>query len=319
MSRAARMRGTFGIAAAVVCVIVAGAVTYAFLSRDAGSSARHSGSSSVEAAKRSLQAADGSVHQATRSVRAATKPASAASNAPLRTSISTGGLSIQATWPTFPGCDGATTQVAVTRAGPSLSALKASPEFADDAAAFNVGHLFVGFSVAGNAVAQIKDIQPIIYRVSSQAPTRVYYLEGQGCESASNRALQLDLDARTLTDESAGGDHDDDDDDGDTPPGVTVAPLDLALRVSATHPIKIRIDVDGCSASYRWGLEINYVIGGRDFVRLIGTRRDPFRVMAGANNPIPAYGINLASRDASLHWLGNLESSASCQVQFSRH
>jgi hypothetical protein len=274
---AARITAILGAAAVIVGVVVAGAVTRGF-----GFFPSDAGSSQQSTAPTSL-----------------------------------GGLSIRATWPYFQGCDGATTEIAATRAGPSPILLKVSPEFADGAAVFDVGHLNVRFTVAGNAVAEIKNIRPVIYTVSSEEPTRIYYLEGSGCADTDNRALQLDLDSKTLSDEGVVGDHDDDG-DNDSPPAATVAPLDVSLHVSRKDPVQLRIDVDGCSASYQWGLEISYVISNRAFVKLIGTRRDPFRVLAAPNDPIPAYGINLASRNLGMHRLGTLTSSASCQIQFSR-
>jgi len=305
---AARLSGIIGIAATIIAVIIAGAITrsFGFLSRDSGASAH------VNAGTRGhLKAATSESSHASVS-----RPRHTGIGELSTASMSAGGLTIQATWPSFQGCDGATTELAVTHPGQSTSALKLSPEFADDASAFEIGHLYVRFTVAGNEVAVIKNIRAEIYRVSSEAPTRVYYLEGASCVDTYNRAFQLNLDSRTLSDGGTGGDHDDDDDGGRS--AGAVAPLHLSVHVSRTDPAQFRVDVDGCGASYQWGLEIAYAIGNREFVKIIGAPRDPFRVVAAPNDPIPAYGINLASRHLSVHRLGTLTSSASCQTQFSR-
>jgi hypothetical protein len=222
-------------------------------------------------------------------------------------------FNILTTWPTVHGCDSAT-EVAVFPGGPSPVALKISPYAdlrvvltRDGAAAFGTGYLYLTFTVVGNSVAQIVNIRPLFYLVDSRRPGWVYNPQG-GCGGTYGRVFALNLDKRTLVDEGIQGSsvfHQPRD------PKPIADPLGSSFHVSQNDPAQILIEATACKAYYEWGLQITYVIGNREFVKIVGTQNDPFRSVGNLTRGVPMYSL---AAGASVKGAGTVRQPYGCQV-----
>jgi hypothetical protein len=221
---------------------------------------------------------------------------------------SSGSLGITSQWPESAGCPSAS--VAVFPNGPQPSLVKASMltnELAHLAAkggaAFDSGDLTLTFTVAGNAVAQIVNLRPIIYRVGARKPAWIDYSPGQ-CGGTYGRIFALDLDDRTLTDEGVVK-------FGSASSSAPTSPIGSGFHVSQSDPAQIQVIATGCSGYYEWGVQVSYVIGTHQFVRLVGTPENPFRVVSALGQSLPLYWP--LSAGSKLSRIGTVEPGAGCQ------
>jgi hypothetical protein len=199
-------------------------------------------------------------------------------------------VSIKASWPLSPGCDGSTS-VAVFPDGPSPEAVRTSPTtdvrtaLAEKGAAFGQGFLYLTFTVTGDAVAQIVNIRPLFYLESHRQPAWIYK-EESGCGDTYGRYFSLNLDSRTMADQGIQG-------IPGLPPGSPqppTSPLGKSFHVSSTDPAAVIVTANACKAYYyQWGLQITYIVGTHEFVKYIGTQNDPFRSIGPLAHAIPAY------------------------------
>jgi hypothetical protein len=170
-------------------------------------------------------------------------------------------------------------------------------------AALNSGDLTLTFTVAGNSVAQVVNLRPIIYRVGARKPAWIDYSPGQ-CGGTYGRIFALDLDHRTLTDQGVVK-------FGSATANAPTSPIGSGFHVSQNDPAQIQIMATGCGGYYEWGVQVTYVIGTHQFVRLIGSPQDPFRTVSSPGQSIPLYFPQSASFE--LNRIGTFESTAGCR------
>jgi hypothetical protein len=174
---------------------------------------------------------------------------------------------------------------------------------AKGSAAWDSGDLTLTFTVAGNAVVQIVDLRPVIYRVGTRKPAWIDYAPGQ-CGGTYGRIFALDLDRRTLTDQGVVK-------FGSATSNAPTNPIGSGFHVTPNEPAQIQIIASGCQAYYEWGIQVTYVIGTHQFVRLIGTPENPFRTVSALGQSLPLYFPQ--SADSKLNKIGTFVPTKGCQ------
>jgi hypothetical protein len=66
----------------------------------------------------------------------------------------------------------------------------------------------------------------------------------------------------------------------------------------------------GCVGYYEWGVQVTYVIGTRQFVRLIGTPQNPFRTVSALGKSLPLYWPLTAGK---LSRIGTFQPTTGCR------
>lgn len=229
-------------------------------------------------------------------------------HSPSSPATSSGTLGITSEWPEGPGCP--STSVAVFANGPQPTSVQPSMDTnelaylaAKGGAAFNSGDLTLTFTVAGNAVAQIVNLRPIVYSVGTRRPAWIDYSPGQ-CGGTYGRIFALDLDHRTLTDQGVVK-------FGSATANAPTSPIGSGFHVSQNDPAQITIVATGCAGYYEWGVQVTYVIGTHQFVGVIGTPEKPFRVVSALGQSLPLYWPRFS--DSKLSRIGTFEPTAGCQ------
>src|SRR5262249_48805915 len=144
------------------------------------------------------------------------------------------------------------------------------------------------FTVTDGSTVQIEALDPKFYRKDSLvSPSWVYEPEG-GCGDTYSRVFALNLDRRTLDDQGVQGSET----DNSTPPPA--APLGPTFHVSKDDRATVQIQVTGCDAIYEWGIDVAYTVGGKSYVKHVGTAATPYQLIgAGGATNVPAYTVEV--------------------------
>lgn len=215
-------------------------------------------------------------------------------------------------WPTLRGCDGGT-EVAMPMSAESAGDVVASTardlrEQLVDAggASWGVGHLYLDFSVKSTSLVQVVDLKPKIYRRVSVAPKWIYTPQG-ACGDVYERVFALNLDEPSIADMGLQGEP-----AAQTGAAPPVDRLGPAFKISASDPALVRVDVTSCSGYYEWGIEVTYVVDGRERSRLIGTLTDPLRSWGMSGNVIPWFTLQGSGDPTRLRPFGTTTNAQGC-------
>lgn len=205
-------------------------------------------------------------------------------------------LSIYATWPLVHGCDGGT-EVAMfgnTRDSTSSKAAQSGDRETlanSGGAAFRYGSLYLTFVASGDSVVQIMNVRPLFYQARSRIPSWIYDPQG-ACGDSYGRTFDLNLDNRTFVDRGIQGAAYTRDPKDPVPFAAALGP---SFHVSRSDPAQVLILVAGCKADYEWGIQVTFVVGNREFVKVIGSAVKPFRTTGAGGHTIPIYSTKYDS------------------------